>query len=111
MDFKNVKIPRTAIAFGSADTTKDYNFTLDIFKYTTNLILIELPDFTNAVTAQVQLINSDDNKLYSISALAKNAKYVLMVARPLVGNEKITVTLSGEPGGSGGTVYITVYLN
>lgn len=97
---------RQALIFGAADTEKTLTY---ITNGLTHTIVVELPDWTNNSTATLSLINSDSKTLYSISALAENATYILLVERPLHETSTFKITLSGAPGGSGGTAYVTVY--
>ena len=92
---------RQAIAFNAYETEKTLTINANGLTHT---IIVELPDWTNNSTATLSLINSDSKTLYSISALAENATYILLVERPFHGTNTVKITLSGAPGGSGGTV-------
>lgn len=76
----------------------------------THTIVCFLPNWTNAVTGTLSITNSDSREIYSIAALAKNTVHVLAVVKPLVGTNTITITLSGVPGGAGGTTATSLYL-
>lgn len=97
---------RQALVFSASDTEKILTINANGLTHT---IIVELPDWTVDRTATLSLLNSDSKTLYSISALAENATYILLVERPFHGTNTFKITLSGAPGGSGGTAYVTVY--
>ena len=77
----------------------------------THTIVCFLPNWTNTVTGQITITNSDDREIYaSADTLAKNTVHVLAAVKPIVGINTITITLSGVPGGSGGTTATSIYL-
>ena len=78
-------------------------------------LIVEVPDWTNTVTTVVSAINSDSLEMFASSSLAQNDDYNITLAHNecvIMGDtdEKYKVTLSGVPGGTGGTVTITVYV-
>jgi hypothetical protein len=75
------------------------------------LALVELPAFTNAVTATFSIINQDGVAVYQKAGLVKGNAYVITdfsVNFPVDGITTLDVTLSGVPG-SAGTVTLTLY--
>jgi len=103
-------VPRTALAFGAAEASK--NFTIDGRAFTHTLV-VELPNWTNDSTATLSISDPNGKVLYSIAGLTENtgtSPHILLVARPVVSTTTITLTLSGVPGGAGGTAYVTIYL-
>ncbi len=64
----------------------------------THIIILKLPDWTNAVTATLSIENSDGNEIYSEDALAKDTTHVMITSRPLVGKNTVKITLTGVPG-------------
>jgi len=95
---------RQALAFGAADTSKEY--TLGAFNGVIHELDVEIPNWTNDVTLTAALIRANGITL-SIGGLVKNAKHALVVSWAVRGGETIRATLSGAPGGTGGTVYFT----
>ncbi len=76
-------------------------------------ILLTIPNWTNAVTLSLQILNTDNIVIYdgSVLVLARSASYSLALADVvnwkdlgLVATDKIVITLSDVPGGTGGTV-------
>ena len=79
-------------------------------------LILTIPNWTNAVTAVVSMINADVKEVYADGTpRARNDEYSITVARNaciVVGQagEKFKVTLSGAPGGTGGTMTVTAYV-
>lgn len=101
------------ISFSATDTTK----TETIFERGFGeLILIDVPNFTNAVTATLAILDDEGYTLWSKSGIAKNSVSKYGGAPdaadtgdfPLVQNGKISITLSGAPG-SAGVVKVRTY--
>lgn len=98
---------KLSFVFGAADTVKsqDLNFTGQM-----KHLHLRVPNFTNAVTATVTLTDADGYTVYTSAAKARNANYNLEADAEwfdqLVsgGTYNLVVTLSGVPGGTGGTV-------
>lgn len=103
--------PRTGLVFGATDTSKTLTIDADGVTHT---IIVELPDWTTgSPTATLAISNSDGKLLYSITGLTENtgtSPHILLVSRPLKGTSTFTITLTGQPGGSGGTAYLTIYV-
>jgi hypothetical protein len=95
-----------SLAFGAADTVKTSPITYNgLNKY----LHLAVPAFTNVVTATVTLVDASGRVFYTSAAKAKGASYNLETETEwkdqLVDDTLIwTVTLSGAPGGTGGTV-------
>jgi len=110
--FKVHKHVRTAIVIGAAETVGD--FTLAWRGFFTNF-LCELPNYTNAITGALSVLNAEATpvEVWAAAGMAKNAQTNLIVdpwtACPINGLYTIRLTLSGVPGGAGGTAYITPY--
>lgn len=102
-----VMTDRTALAFTASSTENSFTINANAFTHT---IILETPDFTNAVTSTLSIENSNSVELYSESGLAENTDHIMFAKRPLVGDNTVKVTLSGVAGGSGGTAYVTLYL-
>ena len=86
------------------------SFTIDATALTHTIVCF-LPNWTNAVTGQLTITNSDGREIYaSVNTLAKNTVHILATVKPLVGTNTVTITLSGVPGGTGGTTATSIYL-
>jgi hypothetical protein len=78
-------------------------------------VVIAMPNFTNSVTATLSFTNEDGYVMGSISSIPKNLpKSGPFIATPDLEftGESVTVslTLSGDPGGSGGTATAMFYI-
>jgi hypothetical protein len=105
-----------ALAFGAADTTK--NVILEpsevekLYPYIYRGFVV-IPNWTNVVTLTVAFTDAADGNsknLDSDAGLAQNGTreittLTVEVAEPIT----CTLTLSGAPGGAGGTIYCTFY--
>jgi hypothetical protein len=103
------------LAFGASDTSK--TFTIKGLRGTLDAILYEQFNSTNNSTGTVAITDPDSNSLFSKSSLADGAATMIQVrlsegkSVPFDGtNRTLTVTLSGAPGGSGGTIYVTLWV-
>ena len=105
------KSERKGLAFGATDTTKSYTFQCN---GKVNHVLVEIPNFSNAVTTTVTVADENGVTIMSKSGLAKATNHVIDSTddfdRALAGTYTITLTLSGAPGGTGGTVSTTFSL-
>jgi hypothetical protein len=107
-------IPKQSLAFGATDESK--TFTLA----TTGQLcywIMKVPNWTNVVTMTLSVTNGTSDPLWTDTARARNDTYVYAGADggsppiiPLSGLTTFTFTLSGAPGGSGGTVEFTPYV-
>jgi hypothetical protein len=98
------------LAFGASDTT--HNFTLETYGLVHSLLL-NLPNFSNSVTATITITDGAGNIVYTQSGIAVNQEAIFGSTEfqaGLAGINTITVTLSGAPGGSGGNVGIEIRL-
>lgn len=112
-EFLTYKTPEKSLVFGAADTVKSFTVNAN---HRVHSIIVHHPAFTNAVTLTVTIENADGRVIYTSDAIANPAA----AADELLGqmeqfvaiNGECTVkaTLSGVPGGSGGTVGIAVVL-
>ncbi len=84
-----------------------------------NLLLVDVPNFTNAITATVTIKDPDGYSLWTKAAIAKNAvaKYgagpdaAVYGSYPIGYDYTITVTLSGAAGGTGGNLSVLQYMS
>lgn len=94
------------LALGAAETSKSVDF---IREGEINGLFVRVPNFTNAVTATISVLDADGYEFVVSSALARNADHRVSAAWPLPGAQTLKVTLSGAPGGSGGSVIVVGY--
>lgn len=105
---KVIKTVEKEVDIGAAETSCSFTITISALTHT---IVCFLPAWSAAVTGQITITNSDGREIYaSVDTLAKNTVHVLAVEKPLVGENTITITLDGAPGGTGGTTATSIYL-
>jgi len=98
---------KVELAFGATDTSKTAGLYLDGRLFNLH---VRVPDFTNAVTAKVSVLDADDYAYYESGDLAKGQNHNIDKELALAGEgAKVKVTLSGAPGGEGGTVVVALY--
>lgn len=78
-------------------------------------LVVTLPDWTNTVTAVVSMNNADSKEVFASDSMAQNDDYDITLARSeciIMGqaDEEWKITLSGVPGGTGGTATVTAYV-
>jgi len=105
------------VTFGASDTTQTFTLNYNGF---VNAYAVVMPNFTNAPTGNLKITNSGSLDVYDSSGsdrdesdFANNATthvYGLKDVITLAGVNTVTITLSGVPGGSGGIVYVTFWL-
>lgn len=95
-------------AFGAAETTKNISISLEA---DVGMIMLVVPNFTNVVTTSLDVKDSDNYAVLAKSGVARNTttKYNGADAFWFSGAGTITLTLSGAPGGSGGTIAVVFY--
>lgn len=106
---------KNTFTFGAADTT----FTQDCSETGfAKVVIVDVANMTNAVTATVSIKDPDGYELYNSGALAENAVHKQGAAVgaaetgliPMNLHCTMTVVLSGVPGGTGGAVKVMTYL-
>lgn len=82
------------------------------------MVNVDVPNFTNAITVTVSILDTDDYVLWTKTTIAKNAvTRVDALSTPALGSVpvdygyKIKVDLSGAAGGDGGSVKVMAYIN
>jgi hypothetical protein len=83
-----------------------------------NVIRVDLPTFTNTVTGVVTITDRDGYVVYASGSLTMGAITAIgdSIAAAELGsvpcdlNYSMTLTLSGVPGGTGGTAKVLMYL-
>jgi hypothetical protein len=113
LEFPTKKTPERALIFGAADTVK--SFTIHTHNRI-HSIAVHHPVFTNPVTLTVSVENDDGRPIYASDSIANPAVAAVELLAQLeqyisINNEcTVKATLSGLPGGSGGTVNISIVL-
>uniref|UniRef100_A0A7V3KP37 Uncharacterized protein n=1 Tax=candidate division WOR-3 bacterium TaxID=2052148 RepID=A0A7V3KP37_UNCW3 len=108
------RVPLITLSFGESDTSKTsspisnnpgvHQGQMVGFKVT-------MPNFTNAVTGTLSIIDSDGDTIYTSDSFDNNTTTVVMSLNvPLIEQEAVKVTLSGAPG-SDGDVTVRIYYN
>lgn len=114
-------IPRHALVFGANDTTKSFTIKGGVGPPSYSVspgkavsTIVEIPNFTNAITGTFSIADPNGNSFFSKASLAKN------LVTPISGDSDVaaefpvfegcvvTLLLSGAPG-SVGTAYVTIY--
>lgn len=108
--------------FGAADTTKTITLPENGWAKT---VAIRTPTFTNNVTAALTVVdplpfNANQTSLTLFTSATVNNGTTYVVGDDITAGEKAdipvdktftaTITLSGAPGGTGGTVFVAMYL-
>ncbi len=109
-----------ALVFGAADTTKTANFDKNGW---IEMLILKVPTFTNAVTVtKIEFLDRDGDVIYTNSTgWALNANYLIGTPEGTSVNipidvshhstyYQVKVTLSGAPGGSGGTITVKTFM-
>jgi hypothetical protein len=102
-------VSRFDLSFGATTEVREKFLTGTAYQVTTQAIIIEIPTWTNNVTLTFLINNGYSVPLYEKAALPRGENVVFFIKRKLVGNEELRFTLSGAPGGSGGTIWVTIY--
>lgn len=107
------RVPLLALTFGASDTTKTSDRISEnegVHQGKCTHIKVTLPDWTNSVTATLAILDSDGDVIFSQASIAENQTLVIAdKSIPLIEKERVRITLSGAPGGTGGTVTVRLY--
>jgi hypothetical protein len=104
------KCPTQSLTFGAADTVKSFDISANGALHSA---VVEVPDWTNAVTLVLSVEDEEGTEVYNSPALSDNAIQKIIAHSEAVGFDGIytvKLTLSGAPGGSGGTVKLTMLM-
>lgn len=108
---KSERIVRTkhTFAIGAAVTTLTVQGSQ--VEQEVGMIMLVLPNWTNVVTATLEIKDADGYVMLSKTGVARNTttKYNGSDGYWVSGAYSIVLTLSGAPGGSGGTAYVVTY--
>ena len=107
------RVPLISLTFGAAETTKEsprISENEGVHQGKCTHIKLVIPAFTNNPTITGEIIDSDGDVIFSQAAIADGQTLVIAdKSIPLVEKEKVRITLSGVPGGSGGVVTARLY--
>ncbi|MDI6855124.1 MAG: hypothetical protein QME75_16140 [Deltaproteobacteria bacterium] len=95
--------------FGGADTQKSANVFLE---GKLHHLHVRVPDFANAVTAKVSVLDQDDYAYFESDPLNKGQNHNLLLDKKLLlmgEGGGVRVNLSDAPGGAGGEVIVALY--
>jgi len=112
-DFKKYSY---SFVFGAAVTSVAAAINPDLgIKGEVAKIVVSLPDWTNTVSAVVTMDNADALEIFESATLAQNEDYdITLIANECIimgaTGEQWVITLSGVPGGAGGTATLTAYV-
>jgi len=105
---------RYSFAFGAGDTTVSQTITGLMAQFMTNMAIVAIPNWTNAETLTYSHVLDTTAPIYTIAGLTETqpitAPVVLLYQRPIYNGCVIKLTLSGVPGGTGGTVTVDLYV-
>jgi len=103
-----IQTPEKTLSFVSGTTV--YSFLLYGNALTHTIVLV-MPTITGAVcTATLKIENKEGREIYtSATTLAEATTHILATEKPIVGRNKVTVTLSTDPLSSA-TAYVSLYL-
>lgn len=110
---KNSKVFSTraeAIVFTALDETGSFTIKANAKVHS---LSVKMPDWTNDVTGTLTITNVHSYELYSKSAIAEDHTthvYNLAQEVALDGLHTVKLTLSGVPGGVGGTAHVVLWL-
>lgn len=98
-----------SLVFGAADTIKSQELT-DVLGTLQEVDML-VPNWTNAVNATLTVERANGCIAFTGTARAKNASYVELPNRCIGRGDILKITLSGVPGGTGGTLVLHPFLN
>jgi len=108
---KMLRSQRKGLAFTATSLTNSYTLQCN---GQMNMALIEMPNFTNAITATLTISDENGVVIMNKASIAENANTMLDATddfdKAMAGTYTVLITLSGVAGGTGGTVYTTFYL-
>lgn len=107
------RVPLITLTFGAADTTKTSDRISEnegVHQGKCTHIKLVIPAFTNNPTITVEILDSDGDVIFSQAGVADGQTLVIAdKSIPLIEKERVRITLSGAPGGTGGTVTVRIY--
>ncbi len=110
-------VPRKSSAMGAAVTSATFTIVGTPQTYTVRQgmnqkTLIEIPNWTNDVTLDFKISDPNGNQLFHKDNLVRNQltpPAEITDSFPVFEGCVVLLTLSGVPGGTGGTIYTTIY--
>ena len=94
-------------SFGATGTTDSWTLVAQALTHT---IVVNIPNFTNAVNTVLSITNEDGHEVYASPSMTENGLHILKAEVPLVRSHTVTLTISGVAGGTGGDVGTSFYL-
>ncbi len=98
-------------AFSSTDTDLTVSMSLPHVNQKVAVIVVDIPTWTNTVTASIFYKTDGAKTLWTVAGLAKTTTTPYAVELPLIEDLAIRILLSGAAGGSGGTVTVYLYVD
>ena len=106
---RNIELPKHSMQFGPTDTEREIQ--IENKGYVTD-VMFKLPNFANNVNGTISICDEDGDNLYDSGPRAKGEAHVLAnINVPAAFNFKVKCTLSGAPGGVGGTVKVRLAID
>jgi len=107
------RTPLISLIFGAADTAKTsdpISQNEGVHQGKCTHIKLVIPAFTNNPTITVEILDSDGDTIFSQSGIADGQTFMIAdKSIPLIEKERVRITLSGAPGGTGGTSGTRLY--
>jgi len=108
------KTPKTSITIAPDETTGTsvkISSNKGVHQGTVFFAKIVIPDYENDVTTTINVLDDEDEVVYSFAGLAKGVTHIVSDFQcPLIEKESFSAELSGAHGGeSGYTIYVTLY--
>lgn len=101
---------RIPFVFSGSDTEGKY-YNISGYGHIHSAVL-EIPNFSNSVTASLKIFGVNDYQLYASTGNTKGEIHLLSDIDIIFdGNGKLQVEVSGPTGDTGGTVYVVLYLD
>ncbi len=108
---KTSRMPISVAVDGQTGTSDKISQNWGVHQGTVIFAKIIIPAYTNNVTTNIYIVDSDGDRIYPFLALAKGATHIVSDLQiPLVSEEYFEAELSGVPGGlTAYTIYVTLY--
>lgn len=101
--------PPISLVFGAADTVKSVTL-IDVIGTLQEVDML-IPALTNSPTSTLTVERANGCIAFTGTARAANGSYVELPNRCIGKGDILKITLSGVPGGTGGTITLYPYLN
>jgi hypothetical protein len=98
------------LVYGATDISKTFSFVAPNVNAEATVLVVDVPNFTNSVTLTIRYKSDGAKLMKSVASISKNAPYPIELRLPFIEGCEIMGTLSGQPGGSGGTINLYLYI-